>query len=116
MRNVLHFLPLAIGGFLFTTDALAEDLNLTCDGTTLVLSCGEDDAAGTCKTTSASDPTWNVTCKGHSLGGDHIRTICLNATEIGGVHVQQDFKLGDRDHALTQAVGTATGSSCELSQ
>jgi hypothetical protein len=113
MTVPLRILLPVVGVMLAATPALAYDLALTCGETTLVLTCGDDDEAGNCKTTSSSDPTFNVTCTGSVLGNTHVRTICLNATEIGGTHVQEDFKIGERNHALAKAVGTTTGSSCE---
>ena len=98
---------------LITSLAQADDIALTCGDVTMTLTCGDGDEAGNCKTTNASDPTYDVTCTGSVLGSTHVRTICLNATEIGGTHVQEDFKIGDRKHALAKAVSTATGSSCE---
>ena len=113
MTRTLRSLVLLAGLTLIAFPVLADDLALTCGDTTLVLTCGTGDEAGNCKTTSSSDPTFDVTCTGSVLGNTHVRTISLNATEIGGTHVQEDFQIGDRSHALAKAVGTATGSSCE---
>ncbi|MGY8997794.1 MAG: hypothetical protein ACKVH7_15230 [Alphaproteobacteria bacterium] len=114
MTRPLPILLLMAGVMLTAAPALADDLALTCGDVTMVLTCGDGDEAGNCKTTSASDPKFDVTCTGSVLGSTHVRTICLNATEIGGTHVQEDFKIGDRKHALAGAVSTATGSSCEM--
>ncbi|GEM_PF-4722141 len=113
MTTSLRSLTLLAVLTLIAFPALADDLNLNCGDVTLTLTCGTGDEAGNCKTTSASDPTFDVTCTGSVLGSTHVRTICLNATEIGGTHVQEDFKIGDRSHALAKAVSTATGSNCE---
>ena len=79
----------------------------------MVLTCGDSDEASNCKTTSASHLKFDVTCTSSVLGSTHVRTICLNATQIGNTHVQEDFKVGDRKHALAKAVSTGSGSSCE---
>ncbi|MBN35275.1 MAG: hypothetical protein CMM46_10980 [Rhodospirillaceae bacterium] len=77
----------AARNFWLLQEVRADDLTFQCDDTIITLTCGDGEDAGNCTTTSASDDSWDVTCKGHMICGSHVQTICDNATDIGGTHV-----------------------------
>ncbi len=97
--------------------ALADQsFSFDCGGTTITLSCQGADKTGSCTTEAASDPTWNVTCKGHEKGNGRFIMDCRNATDVGGSPVEIEFDANQLGQQLAHGVGDSTGTSCTRTQ
>jgi len=116
MMMLLRSAPLALAAILATPGSAPaqESLNLDCDGTMLVLTCQTGADTGNCRTASASDSSFDVTCTAHSLGGNTFRMICRNATDIGGAHVELTFQGNRSQSEVAKGAGTATGTNCSV--
>ena len=117
-RTLYHALALAAlaGTCGWTGTAAAAELAFSCQGTTITLSCQEGPDTGNCVTQSASDPGWNVTCRGFDEGDGRFKMQCSNATAIGGTPVEIKFSSNQFSRELAQAVGDTTGTSCTPAQ
>lgn len=105
---------LACALFAWAAPATAEDFSFDCEGTTITLSCEDGAKTGNCRTSAASDPTWNVTCRGHEKVDGKFQMDCRNATDIGGTATELTFPASHLGEQLTEAVSDNTGTSCTL--
>lgn len=96
--------------------AQAGEYRLACEGTTITLSCEDGADTGNCRTVAASDPAWNVTCRGKDKGNGRFQMDCGNATKVGGTDVELTFSASHLGEELAKAVGDNTGTSCTLAQ
>lgn len=106
----------ALAMSLCATPGLAAEFSYNCDGTTITMTCEGEDGAGACRTATASDPAWNVTCKGRIVSTGRIRMDCRNATAVGGSPVQIEYNASQLPQKLAQGIGDSTGTICTQTQ
>ena len=106
----------ALAVSLCATPGMAAEYSYNCDGTTITMDCEGQDGAGRCSTTAASDPAWNVTCKGRIVSTGRIRMDCRNATDVGGSPVQIEYNASQLPQKLAQGIGDSTGTTCSRTQ
>jgi len=117
-RPFYHVLSVAvlIAGWAWVGPAAAGELSYACEGTTITLSCQDGADTGNCLTQTASDPAWNVTCRGHDEGNGRFKMDCRNATAVGGTPVEITFAGSQLGTQLAEAVGDSTGTTCTQTQ
>jgi len=101
---------------LWTDPGAAAEYSYDCDGTAITMDCEGEDGSGACRPASASDPAWNVTCKGRIVATGRIRMECRNATSIGGSPVQIEYSAAQLPQKLGEGIGDSTGTSCTQTQ
>ena len=104
---------LAVAALAWAGPAAAQEVfSYACEGTSITLACQGGSSTGSCLTQAASDPAWDVTCRGHDEGNGRFKMTCRNATEIGGTPVEITFSARDLGKELGEGVGDATGTTC----